>query len=184
MRYTYYRASDCGREQVEFPVKLSVETTCVVDVQMLLMGIRTFPCSSGDDYRLSKEEAVEIAMFVRSERAKYTQNVGVKTLDMWRETKLGPEDYFEIGDIVAEDVVDELVNNLTPTLNRSCCTQLGETYSSARRDDGGYESTYVTFHRVEKGKWQFDGYCFYGENVNRNVAITSVERFLMDHKSH
>ena len=59
-RFTYHR-NGSGGGTVEFEVKipggLYPITTCVVDGDLFMKGQRIFPCGSGDDHRLTNEQA-------------------------------------------------------------------------------------------------------------------------------
>lgn len=73
-----------------------------------------------------------------------------------------------VGDLVTEDVVNDLMDCLPPACMRSDCSQLGEPYS--HREDpktGKWRATYATFKRVRNGVWAYCGHCFRGENVER-----------------
>ena len=77
-------------------------------------------------------------------------------------------DTARVGDLVADDVVNNVINCLPPACMRSNCTQMGEPYSH-RLDTstGKYRPTYATFKRVTDGIWEYCGNCFRGENVER-----------------
>ena len=169
--FRYYKGSRDSREAVEFDIfwRGNFLKTCVVNVDLLICGIGIHPCGNGDDYRLTPEQALNILETVREERRKLTERIEVKSLKSWYASGLPTfEDYFRPGDIVEEDIVDNLVNSVPPRTLRSDCTQAGEPYSAERDGDGKYRNTYTTFHRVEGGKWQYDGECFAGENENQN----------------
>jgi len=89
---------------------------------------------------------------------------------------LTPDDFtftgLQIGDLVSEAVVEDLMNMMPPACMRSDCSQLGEPHS--HREDpetGKYRATYATFKRVRgswpDGIWAYCGNCFRGENVER-----------------
>lgn len=40
---------------------------------------------------------------------------------------------------------------------------------------GASRPTYITFHDLGGGYWQFDGYCFYKENTNRYTRKSRLE---------
>lgn len=76
------------------------------------------------------------------------------------------------GDYVNRAVVDDALDCMPPACMRSDCSQLGEPYSFRIDEDGRTRSTYATFKKVcggsyEEQVWEFCGYCFRGENVER-----------------
>lgn len=177
--YRYIRGGEHSREIVEFDIMSGDEyiTTCVVDVEFLLYGIRKFPCGSGDDVRLSARQQLEILELVQEERKKLTSGVEVKTMEGWRRSGLTFDDYFFPGDVVEEDIVDHFVNVVPPVTLQRGCVQVGEEHSEERDENGKYRPTYATFHRVVDGLCRFDGYCFKGENKNRVEKTYRQERF-------
>lgn len=54
-QYNYLRGSQSSRETIAFDITRRGQyiTTCVVDVQLLLCGIKAFPCGNGDDVKLT-----------------------------------------------------------------------------------------------------------------------------------
>lgn len=58
MKYKYLRGSKDSREVFEFDISKRGQyiTTCVVDVDLLLCGIKTFPCGNGDDFKLTGQQ--------------------------------------------------------------------------------------------------------------------------------
>lgn len=70
--YKYLRGSRDSREVVEYEISRRGHyiTTCVVNVDLLLCGIKVFPCGNGDDVRLAPEQQVEILELVQAERRK------------------------------------------------------------------------------------------------------------------
>lgn len=74
----------------------------------------------------------------------------------------------QIGDLVEEEIVDDLMNCVPPACMRSDCSQVGEPASSRTLDDGKtYRSTFETFKKVADNTWEYCGDCFRGENVMR-----------------
>lgn len=77
----------------------------------------------------------------------------------------------QIGDYVAQAVVDDAMNCLPPACMTGECAQMGEPYSFREDPDTGkWRNTYATFKRVTSGTeaiWQYCGHCFRGENVER-----------------
>lgn len=177
----YFKGTRDSRESVEFNIYYARSgnflTTCVVNVDLLMCGIGTHPCGNGDDHRLPPEQALNVLLTVQEERRKLTEGIEVKSLKSWQESGLPYfEDYFQPGDIVEADIVDNLVNSLPPRTLRSTCTQSGEPYSSAKAENGNYYATYTTFHRVEDGKWKYDGECFAGKNENQTHGPSRLEK--------
>ena len=176
-QYVYYPGSQSVRETVTFDITRRGQyiTTCVVDVYLLICGIKAFPCGNGDDEKLTAQQRLEILELVREERGKIAARYPVKTYKGWMESGLPTfDEYCAPGDEVDEEMVDYFVNVVPPVLMRSTCTQAGEPYSHERDERGRYRATYTTFHRTEGG-WQFDGYCFYGENKNQHHGKSSLE---------
>lgn len=179
MKYTYRRGAQNSREAVEFDISRRGQyiTTCVVDVDLLLCGIKTFPCGNGDDVKLTGQQQLDILELVAEERRKITSGIEVKTMESWHGSGLNFDDYCFPGDTVGEDIVDYFVNVVPPVMLRYDCVQAGEEHSSERGDDGKYRATYTTFHRTGGGRCRFDGYCFKGENQNRVEKTYSQQRF-------
>ena len=72
------------------------------------------------------------------------------------------------GDLVEEEIVDEMINCVPPVCMRSDCTQCGEPYSHREDPDTGkWKATYTTFKYVTKGIYEYCGNCFRGENEER-----------------
>ena len=72
------------------------------------------------------------------------------------------------GVLVADAIVDEMVNNLPPATMRAGMVQIGEPYSH-RYDEkrGRWRGTYATFVKAEDGWWRYCGNCFVGETEER-----------------
>lgn len=178
--YRYIRGGERSREAVEWDIKRGGQyiTTCVVDVDLLICGIRAFPCGNGDDVKLTPEQRLAILETVQEERRRILDRYPVKTYKGWYESGLPTfEDYCKPGDEVDEELVDYFVNSVPPVLMLSFCTQAGEPYSSEPGDERNcYRPTFTTFHDLGGGRWRFDGYCFYKENVNRVNRGTRLEQ--------
>ena len=177
--YKYLKGSRDSYEMMEFDIERKGRyiTTCVINVNLLLCGIKAFPCGNGDDYRLTPEEELEVLETVRKERKKLADVKQVKTLDGWHKSGLPTfEDYCFPGDMVSQDIVDYFINSVPPALMRDTCTQAGEAYSSEPDEDGKHRNTYTTFHREPGGNWIFDGYCFFGSNENRVIRPSRLEK--------
>lgn len=178
-QYRYLRGSRDSRETVEADIcqRGQYITTCVVDVALLLYGITTFPCGSGDDVRLTARQQLDILELVQAERKKITSGVDIKTMESWYGSGLSFDDYCFPGDTAGEDIVDYFVNVVPPVTLRYDCIQAGEEHSSELDDSGKYRATYTTFHRTGSGQYRFDGYCFRGENQNRVGKTYSQQQF-------
>jgi len=180
-QYKYLRGSRDSHESIEFDITRRGQyiTTCVVNVQLLLAGITAFPCGNGDDCKLTSQQQVEVLEFLQAERQKLRDRYPVKTLAGWRESGLPTfDDYCSPGDVVDDELVEEMINCVPPVLMLSFCTQAGEAVSHERDERGAYRPTYTTFHRFVGGHWQYDGACFYKENINRYTGKSSLERRL------
>ena len=176
--YKYLRGSRDSREAVEYDITRRGQyiTTCVVDIDLLICGVKAFPCGNGDDEKLTAYQRLEILELVQAERKKITDSYPVKTLKGWQESGLRTfKEYCFPGDKVDDDMVQHFVDSVPPILMLTSCTQGGEAYSLAADESGGYKSTYITFHDLGGGYWQFDGYCFYKENVNRCADRSRLE---------
>ena len=184
MEYTYYRTEDKNREAVDFNIMDGEQyvTTCVVDVDLLICGVKKFPCGNGNDETLTPQQRLEILELVRRERKGITSRERVKSLKGWRESGLNFEEYILPGNEVMQGIVDEIVNGIPPVSLRKDCTQAGEPFSSEPTGNGGVMDTYITFRRIEEFLWRgeriwiFDGYCFRGENENRYRGKSQLER--------
>lgn len=169
VQFEYLHGSRDSREAVAFDISRHGQyiTTCVVDVDLLLCGIKIFPCNNGDNVNLTARQQLDILELVLAERDKITSGIEVKTMESWYGSGLNFDEYCFPGDMVGEDVVDYFVNAIPPVTLRYNCVQAGEEYSCEPDDSGKYRATYTTFHRTEDGRLCFDGYCFKGENQNR-----------------
>lgn len=177
--YKYLRGSRDSREIVEFDISKRGQyiTTCVVDVDLLLCGILSFPCGNGDDVTLTGQQQLDILELAQAEREKITSGIEVKTMESWYGSGLNFDDYCFPGDTVGEDIVDYFVNVVSPVTLRYDCMQAGEEHSCEPDGSGKYRATYTTFHRTGDGRFRFDGYCFKGENQNRVEKTYSQQRF-------
>lgn len=77
-------------------------------------------------------------------------------------------DAMDVGDLVDEEIADDILDALPPACMRSDCLQLGEPNSHI---DG--RATYLTLKRVTKGIWQFCGYCFRGQNTEPEQEVVA-----------
>lgn len=177
-QYKYLRGSQDSREAVEFDITRRGHyiTTCVVDVDLLISGLKAFPCGNGDDVKLTAQQRLAILELVQAERKRITDSYPVKTCEGWQASGLSSfEDYCFPGDRVDDDMVQHFVDSVPPVLMLSFCTQGGEPYSNEVDERGASRPTYITFHDLGGGYWQFDGYCFYKENTNRYTRKSRLE---------
>jgi hypothetical protein len=177
-QYKYLRGSQDSREAVEFDITRRGHyiTTCVVDVDLLISGLKAFPCGNGDDVKLTAQQRLAILELVQVERKRITDSYPVKTYKVWQASGLPSfEDFCFPGDKVDDDMVQHFVDSVPPVLMLSFCTQGGEPYSSEVDERGASRPTYITFHDLGGGYWQFDGYCFYKENTNRYTRKSRLE---------
>lgn len=171
-RLRYYKGSKDRYETIEldtFSRNGLYITTCVINVQLLTAGVKSYPCGNGDDLTLSPEQRLTVLEFLQERRKEITDRYPVKTYEGWQESGLPTfEDYCKPGEIVDEAVVEHFINSVPPVSMWACCTQAGEAYSSELDEiTGRHKDTYTTFHRIPDGLWKFDGYCFFHENENR-----------------
>ena len=177
-QYKYLRGSQDSREAVEFDITRRGQyiTTCVVDVDLLISGLKAFPCGNGDDVKLTAQQRLAILELVQAERKRITDSYPVKTCEGWQASGLSSfEDYCFPGDRVDDDMVQHFVDSVPPVLMLSFCTQGGEPYSNEVDERGASRPTYITFHDLGGGYWQFDGYRFYKENTNRYTRKSRLE---------
>lgn len=142
-QYVYYRGSQSSRETVTYDIFRGSHyiTTCVVDVQLLLCGVKAFPCGNGDDVKLTAQQRLEILETVQAERKRITDSYPVKTYEGWQASGLPSfEDYCFPGDKVDDDMVQHFVDSVPPVLMLSFCTQGGEPYSSEVDERGGQQA--------------------------------------------
>lgn len=175
--YKYWRRSAEHHEEVTFDAHDAACGTCCVNIRHLLDGFRTFPCTNGSEYKLTRMERLAILEAVEKERSPYTE-APLKTLDGWEQSCIGSfGDYAKPGDLVDEAIVEQFVNSLPPHLMRSTCTQAGEPHSTeVDMETGKYRGTWTTFHRESGKTWRFDGTCFSGENIHRGGETSYLRR--------
>lgn len=183
-RYKYLRGSRDSFETIEFDLTKRGQyiTTCVINVSLLLAGVKAFPCGNGDNISLAPEQRLEVLECLQAERKKITEGEEVKSLDGWHKSGLHSwEDYCKPGELVTEDVVDEFANSVPPISFRSGYVQAGEAYSSEPDGDGIWRDTYTTFTyhgKDDAGRslWLHNGYCFKNGTDNKASVETSLER--------
>lgn len=83
-------------------------------------------------------------------------------------------DALEVGDYVASEIVDDLMNCLPPACMRSDCSQIGEPANHKEDSEGKVRPTYATFKRITEGIWEYCGDCFRGENVQNGKEFAYV----------
>lgn len=77
-----------------------------------------------------------------------------------------------IGDYVEKEVVDNLINSVSPACMSDSCSQCGEAVSHEYDENTGKtRATYCTFKKVDKDVWEYCGNCFRGENKERRNII-------------
>lgn len=96
----------------------------------------------------------------------------IKTLKGWCEfsNRTGKEsiyDYLRVGDVVAEDIVDNFMNMLPPRAMSHGYLQVGEAYSHVYDNSRALRPTYMTFAKCD-GQWRYYGNCFAYETVDRS----------------
>lgn len=180
VEYIYRSLAENSREVVEFDLHLRgiYVTTVVVTIDLLLCGCETFPCKNGYAYTLTPSLRLKMLQWVQEERRRIKARYLVKTFSGWNESGLAFDEFCDPGDTVDSELVDYFVNIVPPVLMLPFCMQVGEPYSHEHDGKNGYRPTYITFHRMDKDHWQFDGYCFYKENMNRNTCRSSLEESL------
>ena len=174
-KYRYYKASRNNAEIIDFDLQEDgcYSTTCVVNVRLLLCGIKTHPCGNGDDYMLNDQETLAILKVLKVERDAVQHSGTPKTLDGWRNSGLNLDEYLAVGDEVSEDLVYEQMNCVPPRVRKPGYLQVGEPYTDAWDESDGsgqYRPTYATFHmKSNRGRqyWIYAGYCFLDQDVNQ-----------------
>ena len=194
--YMYYRGSH------EFPEVIEVETskggkyqtTYAVNVQLLKAGIVVYPGGDGTDINLRKEGILlNVLKFLKAEREK-RKRIAVKSLYNYRKSGMPCfDDFFDVGDYVTDDVVQDMINWVPSRSELSWCTQCGEPVSHEWDEaKQKYRPTFITFHQVRqpvfKGGefievggtlWQYDGNCFGGETKDRTTALHWLDRMIL-----
>lgn len=168
-KYKYLRGSFNSFEAIEFHITKNGQyvTTCIINVPLLLAGIKVFHCNNGEDISLSSEQQLEILEYLQAERKKITDSFSIKTYESWLQSGLSFYEYCFPGDEVDETIVDNFVNEVPPVTLGLSCTQIGEAYSMEPDKDGRYRTTYMTFHSIGNKRWIYDGLCFKDSTENR-----------------
>ena len=167
MNYRYIKGAERVKESVEFD---TAETTCKVNIDLLLCGINKFTRADGNTETLTPERRYEILKFVEQERGKFVHKAGPKSMEDWENSGLGSfDEFFFPGDTVTEDVYDNFLDILSPATMRRNLLQVGEPAAHEKDPEtGNYRATYSTFVRTD-GLWWYAGECFRGETVNRRT---------------
>ena len=181
----YYRGGEHRRETVEVDIINQNEkpnTSCTINENLFLCKIWAYPCQDGSDIEFTPAERLEILKFIQAERKKITDNYPIKTRQAWHDSGLSQfEDFCLPGDEVDGEMVEHFINAIPPIKMSSQCVQEGESHSTEFDNNvGRYRNTYATFHRIGGGKWIFDGYCFYGENTNRDTHPSRIEQLIAE----
>ena len=171
--YRYYRGGRNCSEVVEFDLinvrSKRYETTCVVNVQGLLYGVRIHPCEDGRDLELNDSFALELLELIKRERDATQRSGKPKSLEGWYDSGLNLSEYLAVGDEVDEALVDEMMNCVPPLSMGYGYLQVGEPYADAfddRTEPNRYRATYTTFVK-DGGIWKYVGHCFANDKVNR-----------------
>lgn len=79
------------------------------------------------------------------------------------------------GDLVDQEVADNIYNALPPACARANCLQLGEPQTSRFDEEKGkWRTTYLTLKRIAPGVYEYCGDCFRGENICRGREMSYV----------
>lgn len=182
MRHRYIKGSANTAEAIEFDVTKTngdCITTCVVNISVLLAGVKTFPCGNGDDITLKNRERLEVLKVLKEERDKIKLNGLQKTYKGWGDSGVPTfDDYAEFGDEVDEEIVEHFANCVPPRTYRNDLVQCGEPYSHEYDTDGKCRATYSTFVKKSDGKWYFVGECFANGIENRREKVSPIDRLI------
>lgn len=83
-------------------------------------------------------------------------------------------DCLQLGNLVEEEIVSDIVDALPPACMKTDCTQLGEPADHRIDENGRTHAVFATFRRVAENTWEYCGKCFRGENVQRGIAPVYV----------
>ena len=75
-------------------------------------------------------------------------------------------DTLNVGDLVEQEIVDDIVDCMPPACMRNDCTQCGEPSYFAKDENGRCRDTYSTFKKIADRTWEYCGDCFKGCNVH------------------
>lgn len=73
----------------------------------------------------------------------------------------------QIGDLVAEEVIDYFRNSLIPATDWSTLFQAGSVACDRITEAGQLRPAFSTFKRVAAGIWRYCGNCLRGESTER-----------------
>lgn len=165
MNCRYLKGSEHSPESVEFDTE---NTTCVVNVDLLLCGIRKFPCGDGSNKKLSTKECYDILKFVEQERGKFINKAGPKSMSDWENNGIASfSEFFFPGDLVTDDVYDHFLNILPPATMWKYLLQVGEPANhEIDNRTGKCRATYMSFSEAN-GRWLYVGECFLREVTDR-----------------
>lgn len=96
----------------------------------------------------------------------------IKTVDGWNEFadragKSGIYDYLKVGDVVAEDIVDNFMDIMPPRSMSYGYLQVGEPYDHVYDISRALRPIYMTFAMCN-GHWRYYGNCFVWETVDKS----------------
>ena len=78
-RYCVDKTGKCGVVEFDIATKDSThQIICSIDVELLLCGIRVFPCSNGNVYKLEKSSYMETLLFLKENRSRLLENIQIK----------------------------------------------------------------------------------------------------------
>lgn len=184
--FIYYRQTLSRPETVEYVLHDDCgeyQTTCVINVSSIEAGIRTFPCGNGDDFEFADNRLyLKLLNFIdlqRQNTIKWTLGTSPgKKLENWRNCCLKFEDYFTVGDLVDNDIVEEIINSVPPVTYCSYCTQAGEAFSFAKDSNGVAKDVFITFAVFNDKWWKFKGYCFQGCTENQIQYKSKIQQLI------
>jgi len=169
--FNYIRGTPSGAESVEFDIRSQSGeyiTTCVVNVNRFLNGIKTHPCGDGDDLRLGKTTDATVLKTLREGRSGIKYSGLLKTFDAWNGSGLSLFDFLAVGDKVDDALVEEQRDCVPPHRVMRGYMQAGEAFRHIPDGLGDNHPTYTTFTKMNGSTtWTFVGYCFSGEAINR-----------------
>lgn len=181
VKYMYTPPSASGAECVDFEVKSEMygKTTCVVDINTLLLGREVFPCGSGEDHRLTVPQKLAILKLVKTKRDSVRYSSFTKTLKGWKESKYDDIEYYLApGDEVDEALVGYFFGAVPPENKSPRYMQCGDSVCNATDTSGDAKPVYRTFAQI-KGIWTYLGLCFSGGRENRIERRNSVLEMLI-----
>lgn len=85
----------------------------------------------------------------------------IKTYEQWSESKKDLSEFFQIGDLVDEEIVDFCLNVLPPKTWNNSVIQIGEAVDFVEG-----KQTYSTLKNTPEG-WTWAGTCHRGQTENK-----------------